>query len=138
MINKGNILKNPLIPAVFYFAKVLEVKTEEVGKKRPVICIKLRIGPFYDNDAYGAILTCIIHPVDGADKYHLGFIASFGLFATPHDYKQAVGQWANIGVYDSEYQGTKYSAVRFYPPTTDIQKQVDKVAARDDEGEVSW
>jgi hypothetical protein len=107
---KFNIYANPVIAPGFYWAKVVDLRAEQVDEGRPRLHIRLQIGPMHEGAA-GLTLASIIHPTDAARFFYINFMNAYRIAGT--NYEQAIGRWASVGVYTADYQGTRYSAVRY-------------------------
>lgn len=51
MIDLSSIYRNTCIPAGYYWAKAIDIDTEEIGLDRPRIEVKLKIGPMHASKA---------------------------------------------------------------------------------------
>ena len=107
---KFNIYANPVIAPSFYWAKVVDLRAEQVDDGRPRLHIRLQIGPMHEAAA-GLTLASIIHPTEAARFYFVNFVNAYRI-AGPN-YEQAIGRWASVQVSPAKYQGAEYSAVKY-------------------------
>jgi hypothetical protein len=105
-----SIYANPVIVPGFYWSKVVDLRAEQVGEGRPRLSARLQIGPMHEAAA-GVTLASIIHPTDAARFFYINFMNAYRIAGT--NYEQTIGRWASVGVYTADYQGTRYSAVRY-------------------------
>ena len=116
MIDNNILLKNPLIPPNYYYAKVIDVEAEPANHYFPKLLVTLELHPMYclpPNTYFRAIL----HPTDRSFYHYKNFFITFMPGKNTDELNQAVGTWGSIKIYNTEFADTKYSAVRFcYQP----------------------
>ena len=115
MVDLSCIYHNPLIPAGYYFVKVMHLDTEQVpGYERPRIQVRLWVHPRHEigDDVY---LDTIIHPTDKSIYRWINFRDTF--LDQDEILLDAVGRWGRVAVEDAEYQGTEYSSVKWIRQT---------------------
>ena len=123
MINNSIIYSNPIIPARFYFAKLVNLETEQSDFAFPKIMAQLRIHP-KDGVPEDTILTSIIYPSHKSADIYAKFIATFLIddINDPNQIKQAIGRWGCVGVFNAKYGKTEYSAIAYkYQSNMDVR-----------------
>jgi len=116
MIDNNILLKNPLIPEGYYYAKVIEVETEQSGYNYPKLLVTLTLHPMYGLPP----TTCfraILHPSEKAWFHYKNFFNTYLLGKDVDELDKAVGVWGSVKIYSSGFEDIEYSAVRFcYQP----------------------
>lgn len=135
MIDLSSIYRNPQIPAGYYFVKLIDINTEELGLTRPRIWVKLRIGPMYPPES-GQHLHSIIHPTDRAIYFYKTFVSTF--IIRGNRYHEAINHWGCIEVFDAQHGKTKYSAVKYVYQPLNIRLKVDEIEQDERDGRLSW
>ena len=132
MADLSAIYRNPRIPPGYYFAKVVELDTENIaGYDRPLVFVRVKIDPEHGLGDH-VVLANIIHPTEGSKFYYANFVSTFIGFET-HDLRLALNRWGSIEVYDAEYQGTKYSAVKWTYQTRQVRSKIEEIYRREQE-----
>jgi hypothetical protein len=138
MVNMSSIYSNHRIAPGFYFAKILDISTKDVGADRPLIWTHLEIGPFYKHLGKHTALSSILHPTDNAAKMYHNFLGTFGLEGEDPDYEKALFRWCSIQVYDARYGTSHYSAVRYcYQPIPVLLKTAE-ITELDEAEKITW
>ena len=112
MIDNSIILKNPVIPAGYYFSKIRDIETEASNFVFPKILVKLELHKRYElgeNNIFHAIL----HPTQDSYYYYKNFFNSFMLGQETDKLEEAIGVWGSVEMSNSEFNDTKYSTVKF-------------------------
>jgi hypothetical protein len=131
-IDFSAIYRNPRIAAGYYIVKVMDVIEESTGDEHPRVQVRLKL---YDEKVRGTELTSIIHSSEKCQFHHKNFIATFRIDA-PHSF--AIGKWGCIEVKDAEYNGTKYSSVKYICQKPHVKKKFIDLEIKDGKGEVDW
>ena len=134
MIDLSSIYRNRRLPAGYYFAKVTDIDTEELGHDRPRIEVSLKIGHMHAEG--GTQLSSIIHPTDAAIFWYKNFVSTF--LIRGNRYHQAIGRWASIEVLDAKHGKTKYSAVKYVYQPLEIRLQTHDIEMAEQEGRLTW
>ena len=111
MIDNSIIFKNPIIPNGYYFAKIKDIETEASDYIFPKILVQLELHKDYgftDN-----IFHAIIHPTQNSYYHYKNFFNSFMITKSIDKLKEAIGLWASIKIYKSDFQGSEYCFVKF-------------------------
>lgn len=129
----STIYANPTIPEGFYWVKINNVLTEECGATRPRIWVELEVGPMHEQLA-GTRLCSIIHPTEKAQFIFTNFVNSFRVKGgNVHD---AIGRWATVMIYPAEYEGSKYSAIKFVYQQPQTRKNALEIEESESHGPV--
>jgi len=131
-IDYSAIYRNPRITAGYYIVKVMDVIEESTGDEHPRVQVRLKI---YDEQVRGTELTSIIHSTERCQFHHKNFITTFRIDA-PHRF--AIGKWGCIEVKDAEYNGTKYSSVKYICQKPEVKQKFIALEIKDEKGEVDW
>lgn len=131
-IDLSAIYRNPRIPEGYYFAKVEDVIEQNLNDEYPLVQVRLKL---WDETVRGVQLASILHPTAKCRFFHENFTATFRIDA-PHCF--AKGKWGCIEVYDANYQGTCYSAVKFIYQKADVKRKVIALEIKDQQGKVEW
>ena len=116
MIDNNILLNNPLIPASYYYAKVIDVESEPADHYFPKMLVKLQLHPMYGLHKE-TCFQAIIFPTDKSFYHYKNFINTYMLGPDIDDLTKAVGTWGSVEVYSSEFGEIEYSTVRFcYQP----------------------
>ena len=134
MIDLSLIYRNKRIPKGYYFAKVTDIDTEEVGQNRPRIQVALKIGPMHEES--GTILHSIIHATDAAIYWYKNFVSTF--LIRGNRYHEATGRWGSIEVYNAKHGKTKYSAVKFVYQPLGIRLHSHDIELAEQDGRMTW
>jgi len=112
MIDNNILLNNPLIPASYYYAKVIEVEAEPADHYFPKLLVTLKLHPIYGlpTETY---FRAILFPTDKSFFHYKNFFNTFMLGVNTDNLAQAVGMWGPVEVYNSEFGDIEYSTVRF-------------------------
>ena len=119
MIDNSIILKNPLIPEGYYFAKITDIEAEESTFIFPKLLVKLQLHKQYklgENNIFHAIL----HPTSNSYYHYKNFFNSFMLGQETDKLEEAIGLWGSVELSNSTFQELEYSAVRFVYNPRDI------------------
>lgn len=125
----------PRIPQDYFFVKVNDLQTEDIGLTRPRIWVKLRIGPMH-KDQSGTHLYSIIHPTDASIYYYKNFVDTF--LISGNRYHEAINRWGSIRVLDAKYDKTKYSAVQYHYQTHDVRFKLMAIEEAERQGQLHW
>ena len=131
MIDLSSIYRNPRLPQGYYFTKVIDIDTEEVGLDRLRIEVTLRVGSIHDQQA-GTRLSSIIHPTGRAVYYFKNFISTF--LVRGNRYFEAVNRWGCIEVYDAQHGKTRYSAVKYVYQPHSVRLRTHEIEEAEKEG----
>ena len=134
MINLASIYRNRCIAAGYYFVKVIDIDTEEVGLNRPRIQVALKIGPMYEEG--GTILNSIIHATDASRYWYKNFILTF--WVSGARLHEAIGKWGSVEVYDAHHGETKYSSVKYVYQPLPIRMRTYQIAQDEQQGLLNW
>ena len=116
MINHNILLNNPLVPAGYYYANVVEVEAEPSEYFFPKLLVTLQLHPMYGlpKDTF---FQSILFPTDKAFFHYKNFFNTFMPGKDTDDLTKAVGMWGSVEIYNSEFGEIEYSAVKFcYQP----------------------
>ena len=132
MADLSAIYRNPRIPPGYYFAKAIEVNTENIaGYERPLVFVRVQIHPDHKLGDH-VVLTNIIHPTEASRFYFINFVNTFIGFET-HDLSLSLNRWGSIEVYDAKYQKTMYSAVKWIYQTREVRSKIADIYRREQE-----
>jgi hypothetical protein len=116
MIDNNILLNNPLIPASYYYAKVIEVEAERADHYFPKLLVTLQLHPMYGLHK-DICFQAILFTTDKSFFHYKNFFNTFMPGKDADDIEKAVGKWGSVEVYNSEFGEIEYSAVRFcYQP----------------------
>ena len=122
MIDNNIILKNPLIPEGYYFAKIIDIETEASNFIFPKLLVKLELHKQYELDENN-IFHAILHPTEDSYYHYKNFFNSFMFRQETDKLEEAIGLWGSIEISHSTFQELKYSAVRFVYNPRDIMME---------------
>jgi len=124
MINNHSIYLNPIIQPRLYCVKLLNLKQEPSTYTFPTLLNYLHIHP--EHDLGDIILNSIIHPTpDSEPRYNL-FCKTF-LRSDDEELESAIGRYGAVQVFNREYNGTKYSVVKYLEQTNQLKWQVEEL-----------
>src|SRR5689334_114451 len=72
----ATIYHNLVVPRGYYFVKVVDLRTQERGTERPLIWMKLEVGPD-QGEASGKTFCTVIHPTTASHYRYINFIHAF-------------------------------------------------------------
>ena len=121
MIDNRKIYENRRVPPGYYYAELASVSTEDTGFDFPKTLVRVRLLP-NQGARKNTVLAVIIHPVPEALYYMKNFRQTFPVWDDINE-QPLIGQIGCIEVYDAEYNGTRYSAVKFIYQRHDIRKK---------------
>jgi len=114
MISNDVIFYNPIITPGYYYAKIINLKTEESDFHFPKLLIYLKLHPDYN--LANIILASIIHPTINSEIHFENFWKTYGVLGDG-SYSDCRERYGSIQVYNAEYNGSEYSAVKYvYQP----------------------
>ena len=134
MIDLSSIYKNPRIRKGYYFVKVMDIATEELGLNRPRIYVELKIGPMHEESRTN--LHSIIHATDAAVYFYKNFIFTF--LIRNNRYHEAIGKWGCIEVLNAKYGETKYSTVKYVWQSRERRNQIYQIMQEEEQGLLDW
>ncbi|MBY0113633.1 MAG: hypothetical protein K2Y21_12495 [Phycisphaerales bacterium] len=119
---------NPIIKSGMYLAKVLRVRASPREDGATTLNIELLID-HHGSELDGTKLVAIVHSNQKAKPFFDAFLQAYRV--TEKTVQEAVGRYAAIWVYDAQYGGSFYSAVRFPLQTFAIQEKVTEIEAEE-------
>jgi hypothetical protein len=125
MINNNCIYSNPQIPEGYYFVKLIEVETEDLGFDFPKILAKMKILPNQGINE-NALFSVIIHPSQKAEYHLKNFRSTFPQWDSSNEAPR-LGQIGSVKIYDAEYKGRKYSAVKFVYQSREVKRRIREI-----------
>ena len=134
MIDLSLIYRNKRIPKGYYFAKVTDIATEELGQNRPRIYVALKIGPMHEEG--GTILHSIIHATDASIYFYKNFVFTF--LIRGNRFHEAIGKWGCIEVCNAKYDETRYSTVKYIWQPWRVRTQTHQIAQEEQQGLLDW
>jgi len=124
----SDLYSNPIIKPGMYLAKFLRVKASTREDGATTLNIEVVID-HHGSEIDGTKLVAIVHSNEKAKKFFDAFLQAFRV--TDTTVQQAVGRYAAIWVYDAQYGGSFFSAVRFPLQTFAVQKKVIEIEAEE-------
>ena len=106
----SRLYQNEIMPAGFYYAKIVRLNTAYSGNGRPAVEVVVRISDMHGKHG-GKELYCPIHSTPNADPIFEFFVGSFDL--DENDLRNGIGKYAKIAVKRCHHDGTDFSGVRF-------------------------
>jgi len=130
MINNSLIYHNPIIPQGYYYAKVIRCEAEPADFHFPKLLIYLK--PHHSYNLNNVILASIIHPTINSQFHYGNFWNTYAIWANG-DINKTINQHGSILVYNAEYNGTEYSAVKYVYQPMDVRYKACKLTAGEGE-----
>ena len=122
MINNNCIYSNKKIPSNFYYARLRRVETEKSNYEFPKVMAEIEILP-QQGVRKGTVLYALIYPSAKAAKHFINFKNTFPVWDNKINAPKT-GQIGSVWIYDSEYDGTRYSAVKFVYQSEKVRRKI--------------
>ena len=133
MIDNNILFNNPIIPAGYYFAKIINIETEASDYIYPKILVKLELHQKYELKNHN-IFYAILHPTSDSYYHYKNFFNTFLLGQDTDNLDEAVGQWGSVEICKSEFSDIKYSAVRFVYQPREVMIESGRIWKEDNRG----
>lgn len=118
------MFRNKLIEPGEYLAKLVSVYAIEVDDGQHIYEVEVLLD-YNERPVDGTRLTAILQPTAKAHKFVDAFLESYR--TTEQSVQSAVGRFAAVYVYQSEYKGSHFSVVKFHPQPFQAQQRVAEV-----------
>ncbi len=130
MVQSGysDLYSNPIVKAGTYLAKVERVKASKRADGATTLTVELVLD-HYGPEVNGKKLVAIVHSTEKGKKFFDAFLDAYRV--TEQTVQQAVGRYAAVWIYDAQYQGSFYSAVKFPFQTFAVQGKVAEIEAQE-------
>lgn len=130
MVQTGysDLYSNPIVKAGTYLAKVSRVKASKRADGATTLTVELVLD-HYGPEVNGKKLVAIVHSTEKGKKFFDAFLDAYRV--TEQTVQQAVGRYAAVWIYDAQYQGSFYSAVKFPFQTFAVQEKVAEIEAQE-------
>ncbi len=130
MVQSGysDLYSNPIVKTGTYLAKVDRVKASARPDGATTLTVELVLD-HYGPEVNGKKLIAIVHSTEKGRKFFDAFLNAYRV--TEQTVQQAVGRYAAVWIYDTQYQGSFYSAVKFPLQTFAVQEKVTEIEAEE-------
>lgn len=122
------MFRNKLIEPAEYLARLVSVRLIATDSGKPIFEVEVVLG-HNESPADGARLLAVLQPSPKGQRFIDAFLESYRV--TEQTVQQGIGRYAAVYVYQSQYKGTHFSAVKFHSQPYQAQEKVAEVEAEE-------